>query len=335
MKSTWQKLSVVVVACMYLLLACGQRQEDVEVADDTTATTSDTTAVQFSEGVIALVNGQAIMEAELARRLRTIIKQAELPSSVDAGTLEQLRNEALEELLENVLIAQVAQQQQIVVTEEEFQQRIRQVQDEYQGQEIAQILQMQKKLYDEWAQSQRDALLLDKVIDVNLGAFLEVTEEEARQYYEQHKDLYDHPDQIRASQILVYDENVAKQALEDIRKGIHFAEVARTYSESSDAENGGDLGFFARGTMPPEFDDVLFSLKLGEVSEVMKTPYGYQIFILTGQRTAHRISFEEAQQQITIKLRRQKRMVAIDLWMAELQKKAKILLNHERIQHVK
>jgi parvulin-like peptidyl-prolyl isomerase len=161
-----------------------------------------------------------------------------------------------------------------------------------------------------------------------------VAPEEVRQYYERNKEKYDHPAQVRASQILTYDEATARKALQEIQAGAEFAHVAHKYSESHDAQHGGDLGFFEQGVMPPEFDEVIFSLNMGEVSEVIKTPYGYQIFKLTGQRDAHRTSFEEAKDQIATLLQQQKRMVAADLWLAELRENATILLHQEVIKQV-
>ncbi len=86
--------------------------------------------------------------------------------------------------------------------------------------------------------------------------------------------------------------------------------------------------------MPPEFDEVIFSLKIGEVSDIVQTPYGYQIFKLTGEREAQRIAFNEVKDQIADAIKQQKRMMAIDLWLLDLQNNAKITLNHQVIKEV-
>ena len=288
----------------------------------------------FPDGVVAFVNETTIMQEDLADRLHTLMEQGEF-TAPDKQTLARLKKEALEELVKNMLIAQQARRQNITVTDEEFQQRVQQIQAEYGGQDIQVILEQQGESYAEWERMQWETLLLDKLVEVNMGAALMVSVEEAQQYYEQHKEKYDYPAQIRASQILAYEKELAEKALQEIRNGADFAQVAQQYSESQDATQGGDLGFFARGVMPPEFDEVIFSLNMGEVSDVIKTPYGYQIFKLTGQREAHHISFEDAKEQIKAMLAKQKRMAAVDLLMIELQKDAKILLNQEAIEQVR
>lgn len=257
-----------------------------------------------------------------------------MSSPLDEYTLNQLRSTVLEELIKKRLIAQKARGEHLTVTDEEFQQFVQQVQKEYDGANIQEILAQQGKAYEVWAQAQREALLLDKLVDADMGPFTAVTPEEVQNYYERNKEKYDHPAQVRASQILTYEESVAQKALQEIRNGTDFRKVAEIYSESADAANGGDLGFFARGLMPSEFDNVIFSLKMGELSDIIKTPYGYQIFKLTGQREAHRMSFEEAKEQIYNLLKKKKRMVAVDLWLSELRVKAKIVLNYDVIKQV-
>lgn len=324
-----------------MLWGCGEgKKEDAELVQEQSPDPKAAVASPQPQtpspqaAAVAVVNGQAIPKAELTARLHAAINRLDLSAPPDDYTLTRLREDTLAELIKIVLIAQEAQKEKVAVTDEEFQQRVKQVQDEYNGKDIRTILKEQERTFDEWAKAQREALLLDKLMEVKLGATLSVSDEEIRQYYDQNQAKYDYPAQVRASQILMYEEEVAKKALQEIRTGADFAEVAKNYSESADADKGGDLDFFAKGTMPPEFDDVLFALNMGEVSGVVKTPYGYQIFKLTGQREAHKVSFEDARPQITALLKKQKRMAAFDLWIGDMQKNANITLNQELIKQV-
>ncbi len=283
----------------------------------------------------AVVNGYEITVTDLRERLHRAIHQSGGSPEIDEYTLTQLRENALQELIKIRLIAQKAEEFHLTISDEEFHHRVQQVQQEYGGTDIHDILQEQGQTYEAWASEQRHALLLEKLVDLNMSSMITVSSEEIQQYYERHEEEYDHPDQVRAYQILTYKEGVAQQALQEIRNGVDFAEAAKRYSESPDAETGGDLGFFGQGVMPAEFDRVLASLEIGGVSDVIKTPYGYQIFKLVGRRNAHRLSFEEAKPHIEQKLKAQKRTFAIDLWMAELQERAKIELNHKAITLVK
>ena len=341
MKHLYCIVSVVVCIICFVTFGCGNREEEPDHSEkqasenEVSLEPQESETSSLPEGAVAVVNGQAITQQEFAERLHAALEQLELSSPPDEYTLNQHREEALTELIDKTLIAQQAKVQKITLTDEEFQRVVKRVQDEYGGEDIQAILQEQGKSYDEWEKAQRESLLLDKLIDLSMDSMVTVSDEEVQQYYERNKDKYDYPAQVRASQILAYEKNIAEKALQEIQSGADFAKVAEKYSESPDAENGGDLGFFAKGAMPPEFDKVLFSLKMGEVSEVIKTPYGYQIFRLTGQREAHRVSFEEAKNQIKAMLKKQKRMIAFDLWIEELQKNSKILLDQELVRQVK
>ena len=89
---------------------------------------------------------------------------------------------------------------------------------------------------------------------------------------------------VRASHILVSSEREANRIFDDINKGKDFSEMARRYSSCPSGKNGGDLGFFGKGQMVKEFEDVAFSLKEGEVSRPVKTQFGYHIIKATGRK---------------------------------------------------
>ena len=303
--------------------------EHSEPLEDTEAKTP-----ALTDRVVALVNDEEITLDEFAARLHVATRRLSEDEPIDEYTLNRLRESSLQELVNERLIAQQAVKQQISVSDDEIEQQRAKLMEEYHVTEIQPVLDEQGLSYEEWEKVQYDRILLEKLVDLNMSSMIRVTEEEVRQAYEQNKEKYDHAAQVRAQQILTYDESLAQEALQKLRDGTDFAQVAREYSDSQDADVGGDLGFFEEGVMPPEFDEVVFSLELGEMSPIVKTPYGYQIFMLLERREASRVSFEEVKTQIEERLKQQKRMFAIDLWMLDLQKEAKILLNHTAMKQV-
>jgi peptidyl-prolyl cis-trans isomerase C len=89
---------------------------------------------------------------------------------------------------------------------------------------------------------------------------------------------------VRASHILVSSEREANRIFGDIAKGKDFSEMARRYSSCPSGKGGGDLGFFEKGQMVKEFEDVAFAMKDGEVSRPVKTQFGYHIIKVTGRK---------------------------------------------------
>jgi peptidyl-prolyl cis-trans isomerase C len=131
-----------------------------------------------------------------------------------------------------------------------------------------------------------------------------VTDEQVRAYYDQNPSLYS-TTQIRASHILVKDEETAKQILAELRAHPEkFADLAKAKStDTTSAQRGGDLGMFGQGRMVPEFERVAFALKPGEISDIVKTQYGYHIITVAERKEGEAKPFEQVKEQIRAMLR--------------------------------
>jgi peptidyl-prolyl cis-trans isomerase C len=113
-----------------------------------------------------------------------------------------------------------------------------------------------------------------------------------------------------------------------LRRGADFAKLAEAHSLSPDGDKGGDLGYFARGQMPAEFEEVAFKLKKKrQISKVFSTSYGYHIFQLIDRQSARQASLDEVRGEIRERLRRQKVEAAFQSWLTKLKAQAKIKIN--------
>jgi peptidyl-prolyl cis-trans isomerase D len=143
-----------------------------------------------------------------------------------------------------------------------------------------------------------------------------VTENQIRDYFEDRRSEYNKEQEVRAQHILLGVKQDAPEAdvakaqaeaesiLAEAKEGKDFTELARKYSQDPTVnDNGGDLGFFTRGRMVPAFADAAFSLKPGEISEVVRTPYGFHIIKVTEVHAAKTTSLEEAKGEIESKLK--------------------------------
>ena len=136
-----------------------------------------------------------------------------------------------------------------------------------------------------------------------------ITEDEVRDEYEHNLERYHEPDQVHARHILfrldeddqAREEEVrrkAEEVLAEARAGADFAELARKHSEDPGADNGGDLGFFARGMMVPEFEEAAFALKPGEIGDLVRSPFGYHIIKVEAIKKARTREFAEMREEI-------------------------------------
>ena len=133
----------------------------------------------------------------------------------------------------------------------------------------------------------------------------DIEEQEAADYetlrslYDEDKELFTNPEQRSAQHILVEERELAESLLVEIQQGADFSELARIHSiDTSTKDSGGDLGYFERDIMVPEFDKVVFEMDIGELSEVVETDYGFHIIKLTEVQPENIKSFEESREQL-------------------------------------
>mgnify|MGYP001400802169 FL=1 len=113
-----------------------------------------------------------------------------------------------------------------------------------------------------------------------------------------------------------------------------FLALAKTYSLGPEGPLGGDLGYFEIGQMPEEFDGV-FKLKVNQVSDIIKTPYGYHIFKVVDKRPARLMSFDESKKIIYKQLLRDEQSIAFEKWLVELKENSDIKIKHDVLSETK
>jgi peptidyl-prolyl cis-trans isomerase C len=163
---------------------------------------------------------------------------------------------------------------------------------------------------------------------------IKISDDEMKKFYDQNKDKFKSGEQVKASHILVKSESSAQDILSQLKKGASFEELARKNSADASAAKGGDLGWFSKGTMVPEFDKVAFGLKDGELSNVVKTPYGFHIIKVTGKRAAGVRSFDEVKDQIKAAMMPAKQQEVLQQLKESLKKNAKISIKEDVLNEV-
>jgi len=149
----------------------------------------------------------------------------------------------------------------------------------------------------------RDSMRRQKLIADATATIPEATEERVRDYYTQNQAQFKTGEQVRVRQILVHDEALAKKLVEDLRKGADFATLSAEHSQAANARRGGDIGFISRGELPRLFEDVLFALAPGEVSNVIPTDNSFHVFRVDERRPPGQLDLAAATPAIRTRLR--------------------------------
>ena len=159
----------------------------------------------------------------------------------------------------------------------------------------------------------------------------EVTEDEAQAYFDQHRS--DYSIQVRLAHILVRSAPEADRALADIRAGTPFETVATRASIDQTAAQGGDLGYMRRGEMLHELEEAAFALKVGEVSDVIPSSYGYHIIkVLDRHPGAGQPSFDSKQSAVMNFLTSRRRRGAFDEWLLDLEERTNVFIDTARLR---
>ncbi|MFQ9999012.1 MAG: peptidylprolyl isomerase, partial [Anaerococcus obesiensis] len=195
---------------------------------------------------------------------------------------QQLKPSIVQMLVQDKLIADDMKKNNVKVDDKALDDKFLQYVQQFGGQE-----KFDKMLEDYNMSSDKfkETIKKDEIYQKHRAWFEEknpVDEKQIKKYYEENKDTLA---QVKASHILVADEATAKQVKEKLDNGEDFAKLAKEYSkDTANAEKGGDLGYFTKDKMVKEFADKAFSMKKDEVSDPVKTSYGYHIIKVTDKK---------------------------------------------------
>ncbi len=149
----------------------------------------------------------------------------------------------------------------------------------------------------------RDEMRHQKLIQSLSADVPEPSEDAIRDYYQTHQNEFRSGEEVRVRQILVHDEQLANQIHDKLKKGASFPDLSAQYSAAPNAKRGGDIGYVSRGELPKMFEDEIFALPPGSVSNVIRTDNSFHIFKVDDRRAPGVIDLPTAEPVIKTRLR--------------------------------
>jgi peptidyl-prolyl cis-trans isomerase SurA len=294
------------------------------------------------EEIVARVNNQIITRSEYLRSKDELRKEAQQQDPVNADKIVTDRDkDVLRDLIDQQLLLDKGKELGITADTELIKKldQMRKDMNLDSMEDLEKAAQAQGVSFEDFKQNMRNQIITQQVIGREVGSRLVINKEDEEKFYEEHKSELDQPEQIRLSEILISTEKKpndtrdesqvlqsaqekANTLLEEIKKGTKFEDVAKKNSDGPSAAQGGELGYFKRGTLAKELEDKTFGMKPGDVSDVIRTKQGFIILKVTEHHEAGVPPFNQIQQRIQDAVYMQKLQPALREYLTKLREDA-------------
>jgi len=294
---------------------------------------------EIVDRIVAVVNDDVITQYELESTVEGILKRFDRnirPEDRDRIAAEA-KKAIIGKMIDELLLKQEARRLGIAVREEEVANAIQETLKRRNASmdDLQQALAREGSSYERYRDSIRADLIKTRIMQREIRQRVSVTNEEIGAYYQEHRDEYEGKLRVRLQMISVpvpadgeprvkaEQRAKAEAILKRIRAGEPFEALANE-TRQGPAQAGGDIGYVEKGTMHPSIDEVAFSIKPGEVSDIIETPQGFAIIRAFDRRGGGSLSVKATREDVEDRLYRMKMEKKFEEWLAERRQKAHI-----------
>jgi parvulin-like peptidyl-prolyl isomerase len=292
---------------------------------------------------VARVNSTVISKADFDQEVDRTLTRFKGPTGQIPPQLEaRIKDSTLKRMIDDALIRDKAKQLGVSITAEEMTTKFNEHKARFgSDQEFREFLTRSKSTEEQVKSSLEMQMLRERVLE-KMATAPEVTDEEIQKYFDEHKENFKEQEQVRARHVLARieappppappapgaapapapDAAASKKALDDAKKkaktkieaaqkklkaGTKFEDVAKEFSDDVTKNNGGDLGFFAKGRMVPAFEEAAFKAKVGDTTGIVETNFGFHIIKVEEHKPARERPLDEVKESIRASLLARKR----------------------------
>lgn len=291
--------------------------------------------------IVAIVNADVITLSEIEEAVKPFVKKIHDESyrpEEKRQLLDKIRQDVLDRMIDQRLAEQESQRLGVSVHDSEIDKRVEMVKNENDltDEDLVRALEAEGYTVEEYREKIKEQLLSMKLVNMEVKSKIAITEEQIRQYYENHKEDYVAEQSYHLRTILIRvpswervedKENALKKidiVVDALKAGVSFEDVARKYSEDLTAKAGGDLGLFTIDELAPELRETVRWMKEGEVSPVLRSSQGYQLLMIDAIRLPSGKSLEEARREIQEKMFRKEVEKKYRAWLEALRERSYI-----------
>lgn len=287
----------------------------------------------LSDTVLVRVNEAVLTAGDLSEQLARSLEEYDNVMARDTSVVEFQKTRIIESFIHKTLLIEWALHNNVHVSEQEVEKEINAVRANYPDDiSFNEALSQSKQTLSDWKEALSEKILQKKVFATLLKDVAEPTEEEMRSFYNSNKEQFKFPAQVRLRQVVLNDEDTAQRIFHTIDSKTNFEELAKKFSTSPDAKNGGDTGWIDEGAL--DIFDKALNMKVGQRSGVMKSAYGFHIFEVTGKKPEGTLTFEEARKKIYRVLMGNKENALYSGWLEQQIRNAKVYKNTDAIRAI-
>lgn len=288
--------------------------------------------------IVATVDTEVILYSDILAEVQPLLQDLEQAATSEAefrAERDAIIQHVLDQAIERKILYREAVLSGVQISDDQVEERLEKVIENYESPAaFRDALERAGETMSDFREELRKQILAISM-GMNKRRQLEeqvsISEAEARQFYQDHKDEFERPERAKVRRIFLAagkdeaERNKARARLEalaeEVSMGADFAELARAHSEGPDAGDGGLVGWVTRGELVPALEEVVFNLEPGTVSEPVETEFGYHLLLIEERQSAGLASFEEARVEIEPILRAEAADERYQKWITELRQR--------------
>lgn len=295
-------------------------------------------AAHIVDQIIAKINNDIITQIQFEneqKKLREQLAEQYSGAQLETAYKEQSQN-LLRDMIDQDLLVQKAKDDDISVEADVVKRLddIRKSMNLATTEDLENEVEKQGLLWEDFQDNIRRSLLTQEVISREVGSRIIISRADAEKYYNAHQQDYTYPEGVHLAEILISTEKhkpadaktLADKALAQINAGDKWADIAKQYSDADTAAQGGDIGFFKKGTLAPDLDSQISKLDDGGNTGIIETKYGYVILKLIARRQQGVAKFIDVEQRVDEDLYNEKLRPALRDYLTTLRDQSYIFL---------
>lgn len=300
------------------LLACQEGSSTVATQNQASPSTTP----------LIMVGDRSLNLEQFSRHMRL-----HYPDMEDLSAQEKflLQRQLITQIVDRELILAEAARLDIRLSPDEFDAALAGISGTRSRADFVQDLEETQNNPDLWRETLSFQLLVAKLTDTIVAPQIDISEATLEAYYLQHREDYRRVEEVRVHQMLFATREAALEVKKLLQDGEDFATLAKKHSLSPDREDGGNLGYFSAGQLPPEFDEVIFSLPLRQVSNPVASPYGFHLLMVDRRRSAGLRPFAAVREEIREYLYDQQEEALFQQWITELRNNTLVRIDWQQI----